>query len=154
MDSILRNSIGGAKPFQPAQFNQMLRQNYALLFFERNLAEQLWHSNISLQSGITPRVNTVAAPLHTESANPKTDGSWYARNYEILPMWYKRVGHVLKMLTGRRDWRSLYSSKYKPNPHQLSHTEWYAQEYDALPGWYKKLGKYLKQNIEKERIPV
>ena len=154
MNSILRNSTVATPTFQPAQFNQMLRQNYALLFFERNLAEQLWHSNISLQSGITPLVNTPATHLHTGSPNPNPDGSWYALNYEILPMWYKRIGHVLKILTGKRDWRGIFSSKYKPNPHLLSHAEWYAQEYDALPGWYKKFGKYLKEKIEKKKILV
>jgi hypothetical protein len=38
---------------------------------------------------------------------------WYHHEYEILPTWYKRIGHIIKVLTGRRTFRSLFSDKAK-----------------------------------------
>ena len=38
---------------------------------------------------------------------------WYHNEYEILPTWYKRVGHVIKVLMGKRTFRSLFSDKVK-----------------------------------------
>ena len=38
---------------------------------------------------------------------------WYKKEYEILPLWFKRMGHVLKVLTGKRTAGSLFSDKVK-----------------------------------------
>lgn len=41
---------------------------------------------------------------------------FYKNEYEILPLWYKRLGHILKVITGKRTFRSLFdknSKKYK-----------------------------------------
>lgn len=41
---------------------------------------------------------------------------YYTHEYEILPLWYKRLGHILKVLTGKRTFRSLFRDgvkKYK-----------------------------------------
>jgi len=38
---------------------------------------------------------------------------WYHHEYEVLPTWYKRLGHIIKVLTGRRTFRSLFSDKVK-----------------------------------------
>jgi hypothetical protein len=38
---------------------------------------------------------------------------WYHNEYEILPLWYKRFGHVLKVLMGKRSFRSLFSDDVK-----------------------------------------
>ena len=38
---------------------------------------------------------------------------WYDKEYEILPLWYKRVGHVLKVLMGKRTFRSLFDDNVK-----------------------------------------
>jgi len=27
---------------------------------------------------------------------------WYNKEYEVLPLWYKRIGHIIKILTGKR----------------------------------------------------
>lgn len=32
--------------------------------------------------------------------------SWYYREYEVLPSWYKRLGHIIKILQGNRPLRS------------------------------------------------
>ena len=38
---------------------------------------------------------------------------WYHHEYEMLPTWYKRLGHIIKVLMGRRTFRSLFSDKAK-----------------------------------------
>jgi hypothetical protein len=38
---------------------------------------------------------------------------WYHHEYEILPTWYKRLGHIVKVMMGRRTFRSLFSDKAK-----------------------------------------
>jgi hypothetical protein len=43
--------------------------------------------------------------------------NYYNNEYEILPLWYKRFGHLIKAITGKRTFRSLFSDnekKYKP----------------------------------------
>jgi hypothetical protein len=38
---------------------------------------------------------------------------WYHKEYEVLPLWYKRIGHIIKFLTGKRSFKSLFSDKEK-----------------------------------------
>jgi hypothetical protein len=38
---------------------------------------------------------------------------YYTREYEILPLWYKRFGHLLKVFTGKRTFRSLFRDDVK-----------------------------------------
>jgi hypothetical protein len=38
---------------------------------------------------------------------------WYDKEYEVLPLWYKRFGHVIKVLTGKRTFRSLFNDNVK-----------------------------------------
>jgi len=38
---------------------------------------------------------------------------FYKNEYEILPLWYKRIGHILKVIMGKRSFRSLFNDKVK-----------------------------------------
>ena len=38
---------------------------------------------------------------------------YYNNEYEVLPSWYKRFGHVLKVVTGKRSFRSLFNDNVK-----------------------------------------
>jgi hypothetical protein len=38
---------------------------------------------------------------------------FYHNEYEILPLWYKRVGHIIKVLTGKRTLKSLFKKNVK-----------------------------------------
>ena len=33
---------------------------------------------------------------------------WYKKEYELLPMWYKKFGQIIKVLTGKRTFKSLF----------------------------------------------
>lgn len=39
--------------------------------------------------------------------------NWYKKEYEILPTWYKRVGHVIKVMMGKRSFKSLFDDRLK-----------------------------------------
>jgi hypothetical protein len=39
--------------------------------------------------------------------------NYYNNEYEVLPLWFKRLGHVVKALMGKRSFKSLYSNKVK-----------------------------------------
>ena len=39
--------------------------------------------------------------------------SFYKDEYEILPMWYKRFGHIIKVVTGKRTFKSLFNDNVK-----------------------------------------
>jgi hypothetical protein len=34
--------------------------------------------------------------------------AWYQKEYEILPLWYKKFGHVIKVFKGKRTFKSLF----------------------------------------------
>jgi hypothetical protein len=39
--------------------------------------------------------------------------NFYYNEYEILPSWYKKLGHIIKVLLGKRTFKSLYDSNVK-----------------------------------------
>lgn len=40
---------------------------------------------------------------------------YYQNQYEVLPLWYKRFGHIIKVMTGKRTFASLfYNTKKQP----------------------------------------
>lgn len=45
--------------------------------------------------------------VHLEEKCSEID-SWYQKEYEVLPMWYKKFGHIVKVINGRRTMRSLF----------------------------------------------
>jgi len=36
--------------------------------------------------------------------------SWYYKEYEVLPLWYKKLGHIIKLLQGNKSWKSLINN--------------------------------------------
>ncbi len=38
---------------------------------------------------------------------------YYNKEYEILPKWYKQLGHIVKVIMGKRTFRSLFDKKVK-----------------------------------------
>ena len=35
--------------------------------------------------------------------------NYYDKEYEVLPLWYKRIGHVIKVVIGKRNFKSLFN---------------------------------------------
>lgn len=70
----------------------------------------------------------------------------YFQIYECTPKWYKVVGHLLKLATGRKKLKLAFVDKgsklrYEPTVEDLS--LWYHQQYEVLPEWYKSVGKWV-----------
>lgn len=40
---------------------------------------------------------------------------YYDQEYEVLPLWYKQLGHIIKAFMGKRTFRSLFGDKIKTN---------------------------------------
>jgi hypothetical protein len=38
---------------------------------------------------------------------------YYHKEYEVLPVWFKRLGHIIKVLTGHRKFKSLITDEHK-----------------------------------------
>lgn len=43
----------------------------------------------------------------------KSVTNFYKNEYEILPLWYKRLGHIIKVIMGKRTFGSLFNDKVK-----------------------------------------
>jgi hypothetical protein len=80
----------------------------------------------------------------------------YHREYEALPMWYKKVGQIFKIAMGHkivkfefRNMRPGMVLRHKKTVNQNDKVNfirnWYYHEYEVLPGWYKKFGKLLNK---------
>ncbi|QHL85948.1 hypothetical protein GU926_00210 [Nibribacter ruber] len=98
------------------------------------------------------------SPQFTPAAHNNIDSllNYYYSNYEVLPNWYKKGGHLLKIMTGRR---KLFRSEKKQlnrvkelaiiNGSYSKYDElrlWYYLEYESLPKWYKKFGVKISNN--------
>jgi len=53
------------------------------------------------------------ADLLRSSHSTRKLQDYYTNEYEILPTWYKRVGHIIKVITGKRSFKSLLNDKLK-----------------------------------------
>jgi len=36
---------------------------------------------------------------------------WYTKEYEVLPLWYKQFGHIIKVFMGKRSFKSLFKDQ-------------------------------------------
>lgn len=59
-------------------------------------------------------INTRLAKQHPKAAEQFAKPvSWYYKEYEVLPSWYKKIGHIIKAFQGNRTWSSLMRSRRK-----------------------------------------
>jgi hypothetical protein len=69
--------------------------------------KQLWKKRASLYQEFLQISKSVQEKEYYEIL------SWYRQEYESLPLWYKRFGHVVKVFTGKRRFGSLFNDKVK-----------------------------------------
>lgn len=79
--------------------------------FERQF-EQYEISVQSLQKEVESR-DAYISNLNIPETTLKRLSDFYHKEYEILPLWYKRFGHLIKVFMGKRSFRSLYDDKVK-----------------------------------------
>ena len=68
---------------------------------------ELWKKRANLYLSFIPLSKKIGESQYYDIV------SWYKNEYEVLPVWYKRVGHILKVLTGKRSFRSLFNDNVK-----------------------------------------
>ncbi|MBO9635402.1 MAG: glycosyltransferase [Chitinophagaceae bacterium] len=84
---------------------------------------------------------------HISWITPREDAAiadWYFNQYEVLPLWFKRLGHIVKILYGKRSWRTIYDDSAKGYDTRIGVQEWYNYEYEVLPLWFKRAGHVIK----------
>jgi hypothetical protein len=97
---------------------------------------------------LTNLINTTIQ--HPVNSNNLTH---YTEVYERLPWLYKKIGGVLKVITGRRGFFYFLDKKQKNAfinflqllPEDKRIEVWYYYEYEILPGWYKKIGNLINK---------
>lgn len=73
---------------------------------EKQLLSQQ-RGNVTLPSSVTTaaasyNANEVYTELNYLRKNREEIMNWYLKEYEVLPLWYKRFGHLLKIVSGKR----------------------------------------------------
>jgi hypothetical protein len=116
---------------KPVNWNQAMEMVRMLQEEEQRLAQQqpelyvLRSRALELQRGLQELQMKFAAAqqeISNQQAHIKTlqSGSqatglqhFYNNEYEVLPKWYKRLGHLIKVMTGKRNLRSLFNDQVK-----------------------------------------
>ncbi|MFN4313884.1 MAG: hypothetical protein ACK4E0_06310 [Chitinophagaceae bacterium] len=80
-----------------------IKRNNELLDQKRSLLHRR-----QFQSMRTLSDHQFAAPAQLRAIS-----EFYRTEYEILPTWYKRFGHIIKVLMGKRSFRSLFNDNVK-----------------------------------------
>ncbi|MEO5683254.1 MAG: hypothetical protein ABIQ88_11475 [Chitinophagaceae bacterium] len=93
-----------------------LIQEIGLLRLEiHRLTQQIISPGSSFQGQPTDDpdfIMQLQAQIMAEQNRANETLTWYKKEYEILPGWYKKGGQLLKVITGRRTFKSLFN-KYK-----------------------------------------
>jgi hypothetical protein len=77
------------------------------------LASQLQSENTELIGRLTGAEKTIDVIRTKYKDDYENLFKWYHNEYEILPLWYKRMGHIIKVIMGKRSFRSLFSDDVK-----------------------------------------
>jgi len=88
---------------------------FSLLEDGADLGKRLEQYEISIQ-GLQKEIESRDAyisNLNIPETTLKRLSDFYHNEYEILPLWYKRFGHLIKVLMGKRSFRSLFDDKVK-----------------------------------------
>lgn len=87
---------------------------FALKMQNRELNKQAQQLEELLQAARQEIDNQVSHNQILRSSSQATAlQNYYNNEYEVLPLWFKRLGHVVKALMGKRSFKSLYSDKVK-----------------------------------------
>ena len=90
--------------------------SYSTIIYKQLVAltEELRLKNTSLQEEVD-YIRRTGRMDSGESAEGRLEKvkEWYRKEYEELPLWYKRFGHLVKALMGKRSFRSLFSKSEK-----------------------------------------
>lgn len=92
---------------------EIIKNTYPLNYQMALKIELLQNENLNIilyNSFLKEELNNYKEHLEIlkSSHQAKAIQDYYQEQYEILPLWYKRVGHLIKVLTGKRTFKSLF----------------------------------------------
>lgn len=101
------------------RFKDQMPQIYELMHQVKELHDS--HHNIAFQNSLLQERLESELRYRSFYNTPDTGykkqikeiTDFYNTEYEILPLWYKRLGHIIKVLTGKRTFKSLLNDNVK-----------------------------------------
>ncbi len=111
---------------RPKPIQTITSENYLFLLDlfmnSENVANTLWQDSVYLKNLIdstrlsadTNNNKIIETLLWYKSENSKLT-NWYNTEYECLPIWYKRIGHIIKVIIGKRTLKSLIGKRSYKN---------------------------------------
>jgi hypothetical protein len=103
-----------------AIFNKMKEKENDLKKTEEYILAEAFYQRQQLideyKHQLSLRINSekdAQAYLRIQKEERASGLKWYHYEYEILPLWYKRVGQLIKVLMGKRSFKSLFSDNVK-----------------------------------------
>lgn len=108
------NIIHEALKAEEQLFNEQNPGLFILKVQNRELNKQIAQLELSYKAAQQEISNQVSHNQILRSSSQATAlQNYYNNEYEVLPLWFKRLGHVVKALMGKRSFKSLYSNKVK-----------------------------------------
>lgn len=97
-----------------AEFKESFPKLYMLINNNRRLEKEVNDLKIKVSYTTTElnhqkEYNDILRSEHSTKELQK----YYDQEYEVLPKWYKRIGHIVKVITGKRTLRSLFRDDVK-----------------------------------------
>lgn len=113
------NEIGSvAKELLEAE-NELKQNNpklFQILFKTYKLENDLINANLELFETKEDLENQkIYLEFFKNQDEAKKINDFYYHEYEVLPLWYKQFGHIIKAILGKRTWRSLWDNNSKNN---------------------------------------
>jgi hypothetical protein len=106
--------INQALEAEETRFGQQNAGLFMLKKQNRQMQKQLQQMELFCQAAQQEISNQVSHNQILRSASQATAlQNYYNSEYEVLPLWYKRLGHIIKVIIGKRSFRSLFSDKVK-----------------------------------------
>jgi hypothetical protein len=108
------NIIHEALKAEEQLFNEQNPGLFSLKAQNRQLNKQLAKLELFIKAAQQEISNQVSHNQILRSSSQATAlQNYYNNEYEVLPLWFKRLGHMVKALMGKRSFKSLYSNKVK-----------------------------------------
>lgn len=99
---------------EEAVFQQEDQGLFLLKMQNRQLKKQVQELDLRCQAAKQEISNQVAHNQILRSSSQATAlQNYYNNEYELLPLWYKRLGHLIKAFMGKRSFRSLFNDRVK-----------------------------------------
>jgi hypothetical protein len=104
--SSLKQAEADFERADPVTFALILRNSQ----LEREIS--LWRKRQEVTEAELSHQKQFVEVLRSDHATKELQ-DFYNNEYEILPLWYKRFGHLIKVVTGKRTLRSLFNDNVK-----------------------------------------